>query len=119
MDWGELDTLVNDTVFGAFSVSGTVTRPAPDDTPITATLVWQTPTTEELFGGQHREPKRVIVIRRDQVPTVPRGTQIVAPLTPTGTPQPWRVDGLERLEDSIGRYLVIPDPDPNSREPEL
>lgn len=98
--------------FAAFGVAATVTRPPRDDAPITTTGVWITPLTPELPGGmglQRREIRRVLALRRDQVPTVPRGTIISAPEYAGQTPKTWRVDGYELEEADHHRVIVVLD----------
>lgn len=111
-----------DPIFSAFGVPATVTRPDPNDTPVATTIVWGSWLTEDALGGsqvQRREPKRVLSVRLDQVPTLPRGSVIEAAEVAGGTSKRWRVDGLERLETDLGRYVVVHDPEPFSAEPEL
>ncbi len=122
MDLGSLQTLATDAIFGVMGVAATVTRPEPDDAPITTTATWVSPSTEDAIDGfdlQRREPRSVLALRFADVPTVPRGTTIVvAPMT-GGAAIRWRVDGVDRLESDLGRYVVIPYPDPNTVAPEL
>jgi hypothetical protein len=111
-----------DPIFQAFGVPATVTRPHPDDTPITTTIVWGAWPTEDAvdgFGLQRREPRRVLSIRYDQVPTLPRGSLVDAPEVLGGVTKRWRVDMPERLDPDIGRFVVIPDPDENAVNAEI
>lgn len=111
-----------DPLFEAFGVPATVTRPEPDDTPIATSVIWESWPTEDAAGGfavQRREPRRVLAMRLDQVPTVPRGTVIQAPEQAGAAIKRWKVDGFDRLETEIGRYIVIPFPDELAIDPEI
>jgi len=91
-----------DPALEAFGVPATVTRPAPDHEPIETSVIWVTPITDDVPGGmefQRKERRRVLVLDRNAVPTVPRGTVIVAAERLGEVERTWRVDGLE-LEDA-------------------
>lgn len=112
MDLGSLRALALDLNLSAHGVDVTVTRPVPDDEPIEARGIWLTPTTEGLPIGSEltrREPRRVLALRRADVPTVPRGTLIVAP-EKAGDEDTleWRVDGFEHYEADHVRVIVVP-----------
>ena len=109
-------------VFEAFGVPATVTRPAPDDTPITTSVVWMSSLSEDALTGmqlQRREQKHILAVRHDQVPNLPRKTVILAPRTLGATVERWMVDGTDRQEDDLTRYLVVAAPDPNTTEAEM
>lgn len=115
MDLGSLRTVVRDVSFDTLGVDATVTRPLPDDAPITTRVIWTTPTPEDAPLGndfQRRESRRGLALRRDVVPTVPLKTVIVAAEPEGGTPKRWRVDGFERIDTATIRVLVVPDPEP-------
>jgi len=99
MDLGPLRTLALEINLAAHGVSATVTRPAPDDTPVSTTGIWYTQPLDETrpFGTDFQ--------RRD-LSTLPRGTTIVAPETIGGTDKTWVVDGLERVEADTWRAIV-------------
>lgn len=102
-----------DPIFAAFGVPVTVTRPALDDAPIETTGVWVELPEMEVplgLGFQRKEPQRVLALSRVEVPTVPRGTEILAPETLGGPVKGWRVDGLERADVDLHRVYVMPDP---------
>jgi hypothetical protein len=87
-----------DSALEAFGVPATVTRPAPDDTPIVTTGFWVSPLEETRPYGtdfQRRDPRRVFVLSRTTVPTLPRGTKVLAPEVLDGLVMTWRVDGLD------------------------
>jgi hypothetical protein len=115
MDLGDLRALVLTTNLATHGIPVTVTRPFPDDTPIVTRGIWMTDTTGGVPGSldfQRREPTRVMVLSRAAVPTVPRGTRIVAPENPGGEDATWRVDAIERIEADHVRVMVIPAPEP-------
>ena len=88
---------VLDTNFSLWGVPVTVTRPAPDSTPIEATGVWL-PAADETpaFGRElaRKQPRKVLVVRKSEVPTVPRGTSIAAAELDGGDVLTWSVDGM-------------------------
>jgi hypothetical protein len=93
----------------AHGVDVVVTRPAPDNDPIETRGIWLTPLTEDVPIGmdfQRREPIRVIALSRLAVPTVPRGTVIVAPEKAGDDDEEWLVDGVERVEADHSRVTV-------------
>lgn len=115
MDLGSLYDLVRSINFDTHGVEATVTRPYPDDTPITTRVIWALPTTDPFpvsgeFGRQ--EARRVMALRRDEVPTVPKHTIVLAPERAGGTIQRWRVEGPDRIEADHARMVVVPDPEP-------
>lgn len=97
--------------FAAFGVTATVTRPAPDDTPIATTLIWLTPQTEDAPVGTfvRREARRVVALLTSEVPTCPLGTAVVAPDETGGTARGWRVDGFVLAEAEHVRVSVVED----------
>ena len=102
-----------DPILNAFGVPATVTRPAPDNTPVLTTGVWVRPLHEEQepFGAnrRRREPRQVLSLPRSSaLPTMPEGTFIVAPEEAGGTPVTWRWDGLELTETDCWRVIVVP-----------
>lgn len=104
-------TVPCDPILEAFGVPATVTRPAPDDTPIETTGVWVPPLTVDSPSGlqtKRREPLRIFALPRADVPTVPTGTVIEAPEVLDGPVRTWRVDGFDRYEFDLTRVLVVP-----------
>lgn len=99
-----------------FGVPATVTRPAPDDTPIeTSGAIWVTPVTEEQPSGvafSRRERRRVLALLTSEVPTVPRGTVIEAPDERDGDTQRWVVQSVEIAEAEHVRVVVVPADEP-------
>lgn len=95
------------------SVPVVVTRPTPDDDPIETRGIWLTMQTREAPGGPvaRVERFRVMSLRRDQVPTVPTGTVILAAELPGGDVVGWRVDGAHSHETDHHRVIVLRAPD--------
>lgn len=93
----------------AFGVPATVTRPHPDDTPITATLVWMSPEAAGVPASDapltRVDPKRFAALSYAQVPTVPRKTTILAPDTLSGALRAWLVDGTTRV--AVDHVIVV------------
>lgn len=111
MDLGPLRALTLQLNLQAHGVDVTVTRPAPDDTPITTRGIWLTTETQDMpiaTDFQRRDPRRVMALSRAAVPTVPRGTEIEAPEKAGDALQTWRVDGLDSLQADHVRVVVIP-----------
>ena len=98
-------------VLSAFGVEGTVTRPAPDDTPITEVgIVWLPPLIEDVPTGMtssRREVINLMAFDRAQVPTAPRGTLIEAPELLGGEIKTWKVDGHDLHDAEQIRVIVM------------
>lgn len=100
--------------FRTFAVDATVTRPAPDDTPIQTLrangggVLWLTPRTEDGPVGSfgRREARRVVALKRSEVSTCPMGTRITA-TDETGTAGTWEVDAFVLDEAEHYRVSVI------------
>ena len=102
-----------DPVLSAFGVPATVTRPAPDNTPVSTTGVFIRPLQEEQvphgINLQRREPRRIFVMKRSaSLATMPPNTLIVAAEELGGTPVTWRVDGFDEVESDCWRAIVVP-----------
>lgn len=94
----------------AFGVPATVTRPAPNDTPIETTALWVAPIPEgQPIGAEwpRQEPHKVMALPLADVPTVPHGTLIEAPEFRDGPVKTWRKDGDERREYDHVRVFVV------------
>lgn len=112
MDLASLRALVVELNFDAHGRDAVITRPAPDETAIETRIVWMTAVQDLNPVGlddqrfqpdfQRRDPIRILAIRRDHVPTVPRGTVIATTEWGSETETTWRVDGtVERHPDHI------------------
>lgn len=110
MDLGPLRTLALELNLAAHGVAATVTRPAPDDTPVTTTGIWHSGPVEDPqpYGTdfRRREPRRILALPRADLATLPRGTTISAPETIGGTAKTWVVDSLDRVEADTWRAIV-------------
>lgn len=95
----------------AFGVDATVTRPAPDDDPITTVGIWVPPDTVELPGSefQRREQIRILAFDVDAVPTLPTGTLITAPERKDDAVKTWVVDGQAPVNaiDADQRRVIV------------
>lgn len=106
-----------DVVMDAFGVPAVVTRPAPDDTPITTAadgsplkVAWINATTDSVPAGldlQRAEHMKLMAISLLDVPTMPNRTVIVAPEFEGGPDKTWQVDSeIFRQFDEV-RVLVL------------
>ena len=110
MNFGPLRTLVLSLNQAAHGVTATVTRPAPDNAPIETTGIWVTAPLDEPqpYGTdlRRRDPRKVMVLARADVPTLNRGTTIVAPEAPGGANKNWTVDEIDRTEADHFRAVL-------------
>ncbi len=115
MDLGPLLTLATDICFATHAVDAIVTRPSPDSTPIDARAIWMRPITEGLPSDvdfSRADPLRHLALPRAVVPTVPRGTVIVAPKRTGLDSLSWTVDSTVQLSDpDFTHVLVVPTPE--------
>lgn len=111
MDLGPLRTLACEVIQAAHGVAATVTRPAPDGTPVSTTGLWLTTPLEELrphgLDFQRREPRRVMALPRRTFDSVPRGSLVSAPERLDGTPTDWRVDGIDQQDADYIRVILV------------
>lgn len=112
MSFGPLRSLVLSVNQAVHGVAATVTRPAPDGTPIETTVLW--PSVAPVEDSQpygtdfsRKGPRRVMAIPKVDVATLPIGTLIVAPEQIDGTNKNWRVDALDRSEADTWRAIVM------------
>ena len=99
-----------DPIFEALGVPAVVTRPAPDDVPIETTVVWVSPLTLEVPAGtelRRREQRHLGSFMRAEVPTLPRGTVVVAAEVKGGTELAWQVDAILQVDADEYRALLI------------
>lgn len=101
MDWSPLRTLGLDLNSSLHGVAATVTLPS--ELPISTVLIWQAepPEDPQAYGTdfRRREPRRIALLRRDQVPTLQRDAVVVAPELPGGQDRTWKVDGHAQAAD--------------------
>lgn len=96
----------------AFGLPVTVTRPAPDASPVTTTGVWLAPLLDESLPAgtdlQRREPRRVMAVSRtSELASMKRNSLISAPEELGGTAVLWRVDSLDRVEHDHWRVVLV------------
>lgn len=97
-------------LLAAFGVAATVTRPAPDNTPIATTAIWLGAEEDSQPYGTdftRREPRRLLTLSRAALPTLLRGSLVEAPEVAGGTVQRWRVDGLAQPVDPEWWYALV------------
>ena len=112
MHFGAARALVLETNLAVHGFDVVVTRPAPEDTPIATRGMWLTSQTEAMplsTDFQRRDPIRVLALSRLAVPTVPRGTVILAPPKAGDDDQTWRVDGMAQEDPDKWHVTVLPD----------
>lgn len=111
MDLGPLRTLALSVNLNVHGVDATVTRPSPDNAPIVTRGIWSTPIEDVQPVGadfRRREPRKVLVLPRADVPTLPSGTLIDAPDAIGGPVVAWRFDGFASpAEDGYWRAIVV------------
>lgn len=98
-------------MFATMGVPAVVTRPAPDDTPIETSLIWVSAATISDPSGspfQRREAIHTAAVRRSVVPTLPKGTRIVAPEVQGGVSRTWKVEHPDVIEADLLRVIVAP-----------
>jgi hypothetical protein len=99
---------VRDINFATLGVPCQVLLPGFElDPPIQTTVIRLTPETASMPPGldlRRAEPRRMMALRRADVPTVPRGTLVT--ITADGTT--WRVDATDRADDGHVRVFVVP-----------
>lgn len=111
MDLSPLRALVTSLNFSTHGVAATVTRPS--QAAIVTTVIWLTAVTEDLPAGfdlQRATARKAIAVPTADVPTLPRGTVIVAAEAVGGAVKTWTVDGIARVEPGQIRAIVIEGP---------
>jgi hypothetical protein len=105
----ELRASVRSTNFAVFGVPAVVTVPGGE--PVPTLVIWTTPEQAPVPNdGDLRkvEPRRVMAIRRDEVPAVPRGTLIAVSEPLRSTPDLWAVDSMDSVFPDHQRVSVVP-----------
>lgn len=100
-----------------FGLPATVTRPAPDDTPIITAGIWMTPLLRDEPSGSsftRREQIRAFAVSKATVPTLPRGTTILAAERDGDPVLGWIVDGIDHVDADHTRGLVMRAPELDS-----
>ncbi len=99
-------------IFAALGVPATVTRPV--SAPIETTGIWVPMAAVDSPEGAdvgRREPQRVMAFRRDDVPTIPKGTVVLAPEVTGGPVLRFVVDGPEHADREIHQVYLTPEPE--------
>jgi hypothetical protein len=106
-----LRALALDITFSNMGVPATVTRPAPDNTPVSTSGIWLEPEDEtQPFGTdfQNRGARKVMAFARTAaLANAPRGTVIAAAELAGGTVKNWRVDGYARSVTADEMRLIL------------
>jgi hypothetical protein len=110
VSFGSLRALAFGISQAVHGVPATVTRPAPDNTPIVTTVIWAVaPVSDgQPYGSMlHRvDSRKVMAISRSDVPTLDMGTMIVAAEIDGDAAKTWVVDGIERALADQWRAFV-------------
>lgn len=95
---------------GAFAHSLPAVVTPPDDSPVETQAFWLGYKTEEQEVAEFRrsELRRVLVLPRETVPRVPRGTIIAMPEQEGGPVAEWRVDAMDSFQPDHHRVVVVP-----------
>lgn len=88
-----------------------VTVTVPGEDPVETTGVWMTPETTDVPGGaqelRFKEGVQVLVLRREDVASVPRKT-IVQGAPHYGATARWMVDGTAKVEADRVYVVLVP-----------
>lgn len=111
MNFDTARTAAVDVNFDVHGVPATVTRPAPNDTPVSCTVINRVESLQERrpFGGdfQKREGRRVMSFKKEDFATqLERNTSVVAPERKGGADKTWVVDSIDRV-DAYCWHMVI------------
>lgn len=111
MDLAGLRSLVREVNFATHGVPvpAVVTPPGVD--PVETRIIWSDREAAQIpaEGAFRRaEARRLMSIRRDEVPQVPRGTLVAVTEHLLDEPSLWRVDATERSESDHFRVVVVP-----------
>jgi hypothetical protein len=96
---------------GPLALRAIVTTPGGD--PVETAIIWLTPGTEATPNDSRRqvaEERRVVAIRSDDVPAVPRGTLISCAEPLQAEPLIWITDSIEFTFPDHQRVSVLPAP---------
>lgn len=98
-----------DAPFAIFGLPCTVTPPG--GAPVNATGVWITLQTSFLPGpleAQVAEARKILALRGDLLPEIPRGTVIEIAERAGLALRRWRVDGWAQVDEQDLRVVVLP-----------
>jgi hypothetical protein len=109
MDLTPFRALFREAQFATHGVPAVVTPPDAD--PVETRVIWADREAAQVPpDGTFRraEPRRLLGIRRDDVPRVPRGTLVAVTEHLSSSPALWRVDAIERSDPDHFRVIVVP-----------
>ncbi len=95
--------------FDAFAVAATVTP--PNAAAIVTRGFWVSPLVENMPVGQdlnRRDPRRVFVLPRADVGSLPKGTVVEAVEYGGSVARIWTVDGIDSMEADHVRAILKP-----------
>lgn len=93
--------------FSTFGVAASVR--VPGQPAVSTTIIWLTPISDDKplgSGLPRREIQRAVAIRRDDVPSVPRGTVITVAEHLADASGNWVVDSLDAIFEDHHRVTV-------------
>lgn len=109
---------LRDLVFDTNLAAGRITGAAVDVTvtpvngsPIETTGLWATPLQQDepTMDAKRHERIRIMALTREAVPTLPKGSIVLAPERPDGIAVGWRVEGFEVEEVEHRRVVLVRD----------
>ena len=110
MDLTALHSRVREIQFNGHGLDAVVSRPGHPN--ITTRIIWLTPITDGRPAGAdlaRNEAVRVMAIRRDHVPDIPRGTTVVVTEHLLSEPTLWKVDSAAAIFSDHHRVVVVPE----------
>ncbi len=108
MDLSSMEALVRDIDFDTLGIPVTVTPLGGSS--ITTQGIWSPSIFDEPPVGKdynRREPRRVMALRIDEVPDIPRGSLIVASEFDGEDAKNWKVDGVEKTDRDHIRVILV------------
>jgi hypothetical protein len=111
VDLAALRSLAREVNFAIHGIPAEVTPQPPTDETVSTRIIWLTPVTSPQPPGSslgRSEARRTMAIRRDDVPSVPMGTQIAVTEHLQAAPSLWKVDGTEAIFHDHVRVVVVP-----------
>ena len=111
MDLAALRSLVREVNFAVHGIPAEVTPQPPTDETVSTRIIWLQPLTDPQPPGSafgRSETRRSMAIRRDDVPSIPRGTMVAVTEHLQAAPSLWKVDSMEAVFHDHHRVLVVP-----------
>lgn len=108
MDLAAIRAQVREVNFAVHGVAADVT--VPNGTPVATRVIWMTPEPVDVPGDGFRRnaTRRVMAIRRDDVPAVTRGTLVAVTEHLLDDPIVWQVDSMDTVRSDHYRVVVVP-----------